>query len=284
MRCQSAATNIRRGRTRIHNNNKKTHHLDSSVMVTNKVQRYRNVSASRANAFSWNVQREKWIKTETHKKCNNITKLRTKHIHTVWFKIIWKWIECVFFPVLVYLVFPFCLESTIFFFYIVSFRFGSLWLLKRCLVCSNFHSALFFALKGWYAIMVLVPNLVAISVVCIHKSRHLLLAAWISFAAGIGFVFQICLSYFFFSLYSSPDSFVSFERDWCSRKLTWKTILIQKKPFTKHNTQTHTENGMEKANRLKYRARYYLDGTHNPHSTPYLKRMKVDREHRNQRN
>lgn len=123
MRCQSAATNIRRGRTRIHNNNKKTHHLDSSVMVTNKVQRYRNVSASRANAFSWNVQREKWIKTETHKKCNNITKLRTKHIHTVWFKIIWKWIECVFFPVLVYLVFPFCLESTIFF--SISFRFAS---------------------------------------------------------------------------------------------------------------------------------------------------------------
>lgn len=284
MRCQSAATNIRQGRMRI-NNNKKTHHLDSSVMVTNKVHRYRNVSASRANAFSWNVQREKWIKTQAHKKCNNITKLRTAHIQTVWFKIIWKWIECVFFCVRLF-VFPFCLESTIFFFSI-SFRFASL----RCGCCRDvwfvaIFIRFFFALKGWYAIMVLVPNLVAISVVCIHKSRHLLLAAWISFAAGIGFVFQICLSYFFLSLYSSPDSFVSFERDWCSQKLTWKTILIQKKKtvYKTQHTNTSTENGMEKANRLKYRARYYLDGTHNPHSTPYLKRMKVDREHRNQPN
>lgn len=126
------------------------------------------------------------------------------------------------------------------FFFSISFRFASL----RCGCCRDvwfvaIFIRFFFALKGWYAIMVLVPNLVAISVVCIHKSRHLLLAAWISFAAGIGFVFQICLSYFFLSLYSSPDSFVSFERDWCSQKLTWKTILIQKKNRLQNTTHKH---------------------------------------------
>lgn len=40
-------------------------------------------------------------------------------------------------------------------------------------------------------------------------------------------------------------------------------------------------NDIEKANRSKYSTQYDFDGTHNPNSTPYLKRMKVDREHRN---
>lgn len=158
------------------------------------------------------------LKRKIHKKCNNITKPRTKQ-HTViqdYLKMDWM-CSLFFFPCVRLFVFLFRL-GILFVFFLSHRIFHSVVIVFRRNIWFVGSFFGLFPTKGEYNIMISVWNLCTNRLVGLHSqiTRHLLLAvcncdcncSWHRFCVS-RFVSRFSVQH--------RKSFVSFERDWCSR-------------------------------------------------------------------